>query len=182
MRQIELLSPARDLPCGIAAVNSGADAVYIGGPGFGARANAGNTLDDIRALADYAHLFRVKIHVTLNTILTDTELEEARDLAFKLYEAGADALIIQDYGLLAGPLPPLEIHASTQQDSETPAKFQFLEKQGFSQAVLPREMSVSEIKRISESAGIRLEAFVHGALCAGISGRCYLSAALRHVR
>lgn len=178
MRQIELLSPARDLPCGIAAVNSGADAVYIGGPGFGARANAGNSLDDIRALADYAHLFRVKIHVTLNTILTDAELEEARDLAFKLYEAGADALIIQDYGLLAGPLPPLEIHASTQQDSETPAKFQFLEKQGFSQAVLPREMSVSEIKRISESAGIRLEAFVHGALCAGISGRCYLSAAL----
>ena len=178
MRQIELLAPARDISCGIAAVNSGADAVYIGGPGFGARVNAGNSLEDIRALADYAHLFRVKIHVTLNTILTDAELSEARDLAFKLYEAGADALIIQDYGLLTGPLPPLELHASTQQDSETPAKFQFLEKQGFSQAVLPREMSVSEIKRISENSGIRLEAFVHGALCAGISGRCYLSYAL----
>ncbi len=178
MRRIELLSPARDLSCGMAAVNSGADAVYIGGPGFGARANAGNSLEDIRALCDYAHLFRVKIHVTLNTILTDVELAAARDLAFRLYEAGADALIIQDYGLLDGPLPPLELHASTQQDSETPAKFQFLEKQGFSQAVLPREMSVSEISRISAQTGIRLEAFVHGALCAGISGRCYLSAAL----
>ena len=178
MRLIELLAPARDLTCGLTAVDSGADAVYIGGPGFGARANAGNSLEDIKKLCDYAHLFRVKVHVTLNTILTDSELAAARDLAFRLYEAGADALIIQDYGLLAGELPPLELHASTQQDSETPAKFVFLEKQGFSQAVLPREMSLSEIRNISSRTGIRLEAFVHGALCAGVSGRCYLSCAL----
>ena len=178
MRLIELLAPARDLACGIAAVDSGADAVYIGGPGFGARANAGNSVEDIKKLCDYAHIFRVKIHVTLNTILTDSELSEARDLAFRLCDAGADALIIQDYGLLEGPLPPLELHASTQQDSETPAKFLFLEKQGFSQAVLPREMSLPEIRNISSRTGLKLEAFVHGALCAGISGRCYLSAAL----
>ncbi len=178
MHTVELLAPARDLECGIAAIESGADAVYIGGPGFGARADAGNSLEDIRKLCLFAHTFRAKVHVALNTILTDEELIEARKLAFALYDVGVDALIIQDYGLIAGELPPLEIHASTQQDNATLEKVQFLEKAGFNQVVLARELSLQEIKHISAHTSVKLEAFVHGALCVGISGRCYLSQAL----
>ncbi len=178
MKRIELLAPAKNKTCGFAAIDSGADAVYIGGPSFGARVNAANTLEDIKELCDYAHLFGVKVHVTINTILDDSELDKARDLTFMLYDAGVDALIIQDLGLINGPLPPLEIHASTQQDNSTPEKVMFLEKAGFSQVVLARELSVNEIRSIREKTTVKLEAFIHGALCVGISGRCYLSAAI----
>ena len=176
---IELLAPAKNIECARAAIASGADAVYIGGPSFGARVNAPNSLEDIKELCAYAHEFGVKIHITLNTILNDRELEAAREMAFKLYEAGADALIIQDQGLLAGPLPPLELHASTQQNNDTPEKIKYLEELGYTQAVLARELSINEIKKIHAAANnIKLEAFVHGALCVGVSGRCYLSSAL----
>ena len=179
MRSIELLAPAKDLKCGMTAILSGADAVYIGGPSYGARVNAPNSLEDISRLCDFAHLYGARVHVALNTILNDSELEEARELAFRLYDAGADALIIQDLGLINGPLPPIELHASTQQDNSSPDKIEFLEKAGFSQAVLARELSIREIRDISARAGnIKLEAFVHGALCVGMSGRCYLSAAV----
>ncbi|MGN1280539.1 MAG: U32 family peptidase [Succinivibrio sp.] len=178
MRTVELLAPAKNLECAKAAIDSGADAVYIGGPSFGARVNAPNSLEDIRTLCQYAHLFSVKVHVTLNTILSDAELENARKLAFDLYEAGVDVLIIQDLGLINGPLPPLEIHASTQQDNSTPQKVAFLEKAGFSQVVLARELSLDEIRQIRENTSVKLEAFVHGALCVGVSGRCYLSSAI----
>lgn len=179
MRSIELLAPAKDLKCGMTAILSGADAVYIGGPSYGARVNAPNSLEDIGSLCDFAHLYGARVHVALNTILNDSELEEARELAFRLYDAGADALIIQDLGLINGPLPPIELHASTQQDNSSPDKIEFLEKAGFSQAVLARELSIREIRDIRARAGnIKLEAFVHGALCVGMSGRCYLSAAV----
>ncbi|MGN0915393.1 MAG: U32 family peptidase [Succinivibrio sp.] len=178
MRTIELLAPAKNKECAIAAIDSGADAVYIGGPSFGARVNAGNSLEDIEAVCSYAHLFKAKVHVTINTILSDSELEKARELAFQLYDIGVDALIIQDLGLINGSLPPLEIHASTQQDNSTLEKVQFLEKAGFSQVVLARELSINEIREISQNTSVKLEAFIHGALCVGISGRCYLSAAI----
>lgn len=178
MRTVELLAPARDLKCGRAAVLSGADAVYIGGPAYGARAAAPNSLEDVRALCAFAHDYGVKVHVALNTVLTGEELKKARELAFALGEAGADALIVQDLGLLAGPLPPLALHASTQQDNATPAKIRFLEECGFARAVLARELSLPEIAAIRANSAIELEAFVHGALCAGVSGRCYLSAAV----
>lgn len=178
MRTIELLAPAKNLECAIAAIDSGADAIYIGGPSFGARVNAPNTIEDIKAVCDYAHLFGAKVHVTINTILDDEELVKARELTFKLYEIGVDALIIQDLGLINGPLPPLEIHASTQQDNSTLEKVQFLEKAGFSQVVLARELSINDIKKIKANTSVKLEAFIHGALCVGVSGRCYLSAAV----
>lgn len=178
MRTIELLAPAKNLECGLTAIDSGADAVYIGGPSFGARVNAPNSLDDIKKLCDYAHLFGARIHVTVNTILNDEELKKARELTFKLYDAGVDALIIQDLGLLNGPLPPLELHASTQQNNQTPEKVLFLERAGFSQVVLARELSLKEIRAIREKTSVKLEAFIHGALCVGVSGRCYLSAAV----
>ena len=178
MRTIERLAPAKNLECGLAAIDSGADAVYIGGPSFGARVNAPNSLDDIKKLCDYAHLFGARIHVTVNTILNDEELKNARELTFKLYDAGVDALIIQDLGLLNGPLPPLELHASTQQNNQTPEKVLFLEQAGFSQVVLARELSIKEIRAIREKTSVKLEAFIHGALCVGVSGRCYLSAAV----
>ncbi len=175
---IELLAPAKNLACAIAAINSGADAIYIGGPSFGARVNASNSLEEIKAICDYAHLFKAKVHVTLNTILDDKELELARKLAFDLYDIGVDALIIQDLGLINGPMPPLELHASTQQNNSTPEKVAFLEKLGFDQVVLARELSINEIANIKSQTNVRLEGFIHGALCVGISGRCYLSAAL----
>ncbi|WP_405330565.1 peptidase U32 family protein, partial [Ruminobacter sp.] len=179
MRSIELLAPAKDLKCGMTAILSGADAVYIGGPSYGARVNAPNSVEDIRELCDFAHQYGARVHVALNTILNDEELREARDLAFRLYDAGADALIIQDLGLLNGELPPIELHASTQQDNSSPDKIRFLEQAGFSQAVLARELSLNDIRKIREAAhDIKLEAFVHGALCVGMSGRCYLSAAV----
>lgn len=177
-RPIELLAPAKDLLCGIEAVNHGADAVYIGAPRFGARAAAGNDLGDIRRLCEYAHRFRVRIYVALNTILTDDELPEAGRLIRQLYEAGADALIVQDMGILRLDLPPIPLHASTQADNRTPERVRFLEEAGFSQVVLARELSLGEIREIAGTTTVPLEVFVHGALCVGYSGRCYLSASL----
>ena len=173
-RPIELLSPAKDLNCGIEAINHGADAVYIGAPKFGARAAAGNSLEDIRELCEYAHLYGARIYVTLNTILKEDELEEAERMIWDLWRVGTDALIIQDMGITR--LNPL--HASTQTDNRTPEKVRFLEAAGFTQVVLARELSLNEIRRISEATTVPLEVFVHGALCVSYSGQCYLSAAL----
>ena len=177
-RRIELLSPAKDLNCGIEAINHGADAVYIGAPKFGARAAAGNTLEDIRALCEYAHLYNARIYVALNTILREEELPEAEQLIRQLYQAGADALIVQDMGITRLNLPPIPLHASTQTDNRTPEKVKFLEAAGFTQVVLARELSLNEIRCISEQVSVPLEVFVHGALCVSYSGQCYLSAAL----
>ncbi|HRB08801.1 MAG TPA: U32 family peptidase [Ottowia sp.] len=176
--QIELLAPARDADIGIEAVHHGADAVYIGGPGFGARAGAGNAVADIERLARHAHRFDARVFVTLNTILRDDELEPARRLAWQLYEAGADALIIQDMGLLALELPPIQLHASTQTDIRTPAKARFLQDAGLSQIVLARELELAQIAAIRdalEPARCGIEFFIHGALCVAYSGQCYIS-------
>lgn len=177
-RPIELLSPAKDLNCGIEAINHGADAVYIGAPKFGARAAAGNSLEDIRELCEYAHLYGARIYVTLNTILKEDELEEAEQMIWDLWRVGTDALIIQDMGITRLNLPPIPLHASTQTDNRTPEKVRFLEAAGFTQVVLARELSLNEIRRISEATTVPLEVFVHGALCVSYSGQCYLSAAL----
>ncbi|MCL3849676.1 MULTISPECIES: U32 family peptidase [Parabacteroides] len=177
-RRIELLAPAKDLTCGIEAINHGADAVYIGAPKFGARAAAGNSLDDIRTLCDYAHLYNVRIYVALNTILREDELQEAEQLIWQLYQVGADALIVQDMGITRLNLPPIPLHASTQTDNRTLEKVKFLEAAGFTQVVLARELSLNEIRQISEQTTVPLEVFVHGALCVSYSGQCYLSAAL----
>ena len=177
-RPIELLSPAKDLNCGMEAINHGADAVYIGAPKFGARAAAGNSLEDIRELCDYAHLYGARIYVTLNTILKEEELEEAERMIWDLWRAGTDALIVQDMGITRLNLPPIPLHASTQTDNRTPEKVRFLQAAGFTQVVLARELSLNEIRRIAEATTVPLEVFVHGALCVSYSGQCYLSAAL----
>lgn len=177
MRKIELLSPAKDLICGIEAINHGADAVYIGAPRFSARVAAGNEIGDIEKLCNYAHNFGAKVHVALNTILTDNELNECEMLIKQLYEVGVDVLIIQDLGLLTLNLPPLELHASTQMDNRTPEKVKMLENLGFNRVVLARELSISEMAKIRQQTNIELEAFVHGALCVSCSGQCYLSQA-----
>jgi len=173
--ELELLAPARNADFGIAAIDHGADAVYIGGPLFGARASAGNTIDDIARLAAYAHRFNARVLVALNTILRDEELDGAAQLVRQVYEAGADALIVQDMGLLELDLPPIELHASTQCDIRTPQKARFLEDVGFSQMVLARELSLNEIRTIAEQTTATLEFFIHGALCVSYSGQCYLS-------
>ena len=177
-RKIELLSPAKDLQCGIEAINHGADAVYIGAPKFGARAAVENSLEDIGILCRYAHLYGVRIYVTLNTILKDEELDEVELMIWELWRVGVDALIIQDMGIMKLHLPPIPLHASTQMDNRTSEKVQFLEKVGFKQVVLARELSLNEIRQISEHTTVPLEVFVHGALCVSYSGQCYLSAAL----
>lgn len=175
-KKLELLSPARDADTGIAAILHGADAVYIGGPQFGARQAAGNEVSDIARLAEYSHRFGARVYVTLNTLLHDDELETARRIAWQLYDAGADALIIQDMGLLELDLPPLALHASTQTDNRAPEKVRFLEAMGFSQIVLARELSLSQIRAISaQISESSLEFFVHGALCVSYSGQCYFS-------
>lgn len=174
-RRIELLSPARDLTCGIEAIRHGADAVYIGGPAFGARAAAANSVDDIRQLCDYAHLFKAKVYVTLNTILYDDELRAAEQTIQALYDAGVDALIVQDMALLKLNLPPIALHASTQMDNRTADKARSLEDAGFEQIVLARELSLEQIREIHCAVNVPLEAFVHGALCVSYSGRCYAS-------
>ena len=176
MRLTELLSPARNLECGIAAVDHGADAVYIGAPRFGARAAAGNSVEDIHKLCDYAHQFGVKIYATLNTLLRPEELEQARLIAGDLYHAGVDAFITQDEALLKLALPPVPLHASTQMDNRTKEDVARLKKLGFNQVVLARELSLEQIKEIHETVpDVTLEAFVHGALCVSYSGRCYAS-------
>ena len=175
--RIELLAPAKNLECGIEAIKHGADAVYIGAPKYGARAAAGNSLDDLRQLAEYAHQFGAKVYVTLNTIIYDDELAEVEGLVWDLYRIGIDALIVQDMALLTMKLPPIELHASTQTDNRTPEKVQFLYENGFSQVVLARELSLDEIAAIHRACPVPLEAFVHGALCVSYSGQCYASQA-----
>ncbi len=177
--EIELLAPARDADIGIAAVDHGADAVYIGGPDFGARANAGNAVAEIARLAAHAHRFDARVFVTLNTILRDDELEPARRLAWQLWDAGADALIVQDMGLLEIDLPPIQLHASTQCDIRTPEKARFLEDAGLSQLVLARELSLAQVREIAARLDRAVvEFFVHGALCVAYSGQCFISHAL----
>ncbi|MBR6433419.1 MAG: U32 family peptidase, partial [Bacteroides sp.] len=177
-RKIELLAPAKNLECGIEAVNHGADAVYIGAPKFGARAAAVNPLEDIAALVEYAHLYNVRIYVTVNTILKEEELKETERMVWALYRAGVDALIVQDMGITRLNLPPIPLHASTQTDNRTPEKVRFLAEAGFRQVVLARELSLQEIKQIHETCpAVPLEVFVHGALCVSYSGQCYVSQA-----
>jgi putative protease len=175
--RIELLAPAKTAEIGRQAILHGADAVYIGGPAFGARDKAGNSLADIAALAEFAHRFHARIYVTLNTILADAELEPARRLAQDCWNAGVDALIVQDMGLLELDLPPIDLHASTQCDIRTPAKARFLADCGFSQLVLARELSLPEIAAVRAALpdDVVVEHFVHGALCVAYSGQCYIS-------
>ena len=175
MSEIELLAPAKNIECAKAAITHGADAVYIGGPSFGARAAAGNSFEDLEQLVRFAHPYRVKVFVTLNTILTDRELEEAEKQVKRYYEMGVDALIVQDMGLLKLDLPPIALHASTQMDNRTPEKVRFLQNVGFQRVVLARELNLQQIQEIRQACEVELEAFVHGALCVSYSGRCYLS-------
>ena len=177
-RKIELLAPAKNVECGIEAINHGADAVYIGAPRFSARAAAGNSLDDIKTLVEYAHLYNVRIYVALNTILKDEELEETEKLIHELYNIGVDALIVQDMAITQLNLPPIPLHASTQTDNRTVEKVKFLSDAGFTQVVLARELSLQEIARIHKACpNTALEVFVHGALCVSYSGQCYVSQA-----
>ena len=172
---IELLAPAKDLSVGMAAIDHGADAVYIGGPAFGAREKASNTIRDIESLCRHAAQFNAKVYVTLNTLLREEEMEEARQIAWQCWEAGVDALIIQDLNLLRLDLPPIDLHASTQCDNLTVERVQELERLGFSQVVLGRELSIDEIREIRAKTTVPLEFFVHGSLCVSHSGQCYLS-------
>jgi 23S rRNA 5-hydroxycytidine C2501 synthase len=174
----ELLSPAKNLECGLAAINHGADAVYIGASQFGARAAAGNSIEDIETLANYAHRYRAKVFVALNTILTDNQLADAEKLIHSVYNIGADALIVQDMGILKMNLPPIPLHASTQTDNRTIEKVNFLQNAGFSRVVLARELSLNQIAEIKSQTKVELEAFVHGALCVSYSGQCYMSQAM----
>ena len=174
--ELELLSPARDADIGIAAIDHGADAVYIGGPAFGARDKAGNSLADIARLVSHAHRYHARIFVTVNTILRDDELEGARRLVWQLYEAGADALIVQDMGLTLLDLPPIQLHASTQTDIRTPEKARFLQDAGFAQMVLARELTLQQITAVAQQVDRAvLEFFIHGALCVAYSGQCFIS-------
>jgi len=178
IKQIELLAPAKNFSAGVEAVNCGADAVYIGAEEFGARQAAANTLHDIEKLAAYAHRYRAKVYATVNTILTDLEIGRAQKLIHRLWEAGADAVIIQDMGLLELELPPIPLFASTQTHNITPQKVLFLEKAGFKRIILGRELTLGEIKAIRAKTKAELEFFVHGSLCVSYSGQCYLSHAL----
>ncbi len=176
---IELLSPAKSKDHAKAAINAGADAVYIGGPSFSARAVASNSYDDIAEVVRYAHLFGAKVYVALNTILTDEEVQQALDMASTLYDIGVDALITQDFSLVQlkrqGRMPQIPIHASTQMNNRTPEKVKFLENCGFEQVVVARESSLDQIREIAKESSVRLETFIHGALCVCYSGQCYLS-------
>lgn len=174
-RHLELLAPAKNADFGIEAVLHGADAVYIGGPSFGARYGAGNSVQDIARLVQQAHRYHARVFVALNTILQDDETEDARKLIHQLYDAGVDALIVQDMALLEMDLPPIQLHASTQTDIRTPAKAKFLQDVGFSQIVLARELTLEQIRDIAEATHCELEFFVHGALCVAYSGQCFIS-------
>jgi 23S rRNA 5-hydroxycytidine C2501 synthase len=177
-RKIELLAPAKNLECGMEAINHGADAVYIGAPKFGARSAAGNSMEDIATLVEHAHLYNARIYVAVNTILKEEELAETEEMIEELYRIGVDALIVQDMGILRMKLPPIPLHASTQTDNRTPEKVAFLAETGFTQVVLARELSLVEIRGIHAACpSVALEAFVHGALCVSYSGQCYVSQA-----
>ena len=173
--KIELLAPAKNKECAIAAINAGADAVYIGADSFGARKKAGNSLCDIEEIVKYAHKFLVKVYVTVNTILYDSELEQAEKLVWQLYEIGVDAVIFQDFSFFEMNLPPIALHASTQCNNDSVEKIKFLKKMNVERVVLPREFSVDEIKEITKTVDIETEVFIHGALCVSYSGQCYFS-------
>jgi len=174
-RHLELLSPAKNADFGIEAINHGADAVYIGGPAFGARAKADNSVADIARLVSHAHRYHAEVFVAFNTIFHDNELAGARQVVQQLYEAGVDALIVQDMGLLETDLPPIQLHASTQTDIRTVEKAVFLDQVGFSQIVLARELDLNTIHKIAQATTCNLEFFVHGALCVAFSGQCFIS-------
>lgn len=174
-RHLELLAPAKNADFGIEAINHGADAVYIGGPAFGARAKAPNTVADIARLVKHAHRYHAEVFVALNTIFHDNELEGVRELVHQLYDIGTDALIVQDMGLLEMDLPPIQLHASTQTDIRTVEKAVFLDQVGFSQLVLARELDLNTVKKIADATTANLEYFIHGALCVAFSGQCYIS-------
>ena len=175
-RHIELLAPAKNLQTGIAAINHGADAVYIGAAQFGARQAAGNSVEDIAELVEYAHIFGVKVYVTLNTIIYDEEIAEVEKLIAELYNAGVDALIVQDMGIMRMNIPPISLHASTQMDNRSADKVKFLSDVGFPRVVLARELTLEQIDAIHKAnPETELEVFVHGALCVSYSGQCYAS-------
>lgn len=175
MLEVELLAPARDFEIGTAAIDCGADSVYIAAPKYGARSQAGNSFEDIKNLCSYAHKYRAKIYLTLNTILYDSELGEAEDFMWRAYDAGVDALIVQDLGILKMNRPPIPLFASTQTDIRTPEKAALLESLGFKRLILARELSLKQIREIRSATTCQLETFVHGALCVCYSGQCYLS-------
>ncbi|MCG8616608.1 MAG: U32 family peptidase, partial [Desulfobacterales bacterium] len=178
IQALELLAPAKNRELGAAAINHGADAVYIGADTFGARAAAGNSVADIEALCTYAHRFNARVYVALNTLIFDNELDRVGKLVRELWNAGADALIVQDMALLKMDLPPIPLFASTQTDNRTPEKVRFLEENGFQRVILARELDLKAIGRIRRATRVDLEAFVHGALCVCYSGQCYMSAAI----
>ncbi len=179
MKKVELLAPAKNSETAIAAINSGADAIYIGASDFGARVNASNTLENIEKLVNYAHKFYVKVHVTINTILNDLELVDAIELTKKLYNIGVDAIIVQDMGLIKasidGKIPPIQIHASTQCNNRTLEKAKFFDNLGLSRVILARELSIDKICEICKNTSCEIETFIHGALCVSYSGQCYMS-------
>ncbi len=176
-KKIEILSPAKNLIQGIAAINAGADAVYIGAPQFGARTNATNSLEDIAQMVQYAHLFKAQVFVVINTILYDDELNQCKKLIYELYDIGVDALIVQDMAIMEMELPPIIIHASTQANNRDPQHVKFLADAGMKRAVLARELNLDQVKAISDATDIELEFFVSGALCVSFSGNCYMSIA-----
>ena len=176
-KKVEILAPAKNLIQGMAAINAGADAVYIGAPQFGARTNATNSLEDIAEMVRYAHLFKAQVFVVINTILYDNELEMCRKLIYQLYNIGVDALIIQDMAIMEMDLPPIVIHASTQANNRDPKHVKFLKDAGMKRVVLARELNLDQIKEINEATDVELEFFVSGALCVSFSGNCYMSIA-----
>ncbi|HLP12034.1 MAG TPA: U32 family peptidase [Flavobacteriales bacterium] len=176
-QKVEILAPAKNLVQGMAAINAGADAVYIGAPQFGARTNATNSLDDIAEMVTYAHLFKAKVFVVVNTILYDNELADCKKLIHQLYKIGVDALIVQDMAILEMDLPPIVIHASTQANNRDPKHVKFLKDAGMQRVVLARELNLDQIREIKEASGVELEFFVSGALCVSFSGNCYMSIA-----
>lgn len=176
-KKVEILAPAKNLVQGMAAINAGADAVYIGAPQFGARSNATNSIEDIEALVEYAHLFKAQVFVVVNTILYDHELEDCKKLIYELYAIGVDALIVQDMAVLEMDLPPIVIHASTQANNRDPKHVKFLADAGMKRVVLARELNLDQIKDIHQATDVELEFFVSGALCVSFSGNCYMSIA-----
>lgn len=176
-KKIEILAPAKNLYQGMAAINAGADAVYIGAPQFGARTNATNSVEDIAEMVKYAHLFKAQVFVVINTILYDNELEACRKLIYQLYDIGVDALIVQDMAIMEMELPPIVIHASTQANNRDAAHVKFLKDAGMKRVVLARELNLDQVREISEATDVELEFFVSGALCVSFSGNCYMSIA-----
>ncbi len=176
-KKVEILAPAKNLVQGMAAINAGADAVYIGAPQFGARSNATNSIEDIEELVQYAHLFKAQVFVVVNTILYDHELEDCKKMIHELYAIGVDALIVQDMAVMEMDLPPIVIHASTQANNRDPKHVKFLADAGMKRVVLARELNLDQIKDIAKATDVELEFFVSGALCVSFSGNCYMSIA-----